>query len=562
MSKRPLPYVAAATASILGTCMPLLAAEAHGPLPEGVGSEVTALHVAIRVASVCLAAFLLVAGRRFDRSTAGSFFLLASIGIAWPMLGSSSYAAAAVAAFLGYAAGMLVLAFVPRLAMAIACSWPLAAIYAAHIYFSGSFFVSWWLFICLLLAGLALGATFPKAAVTVVSSALGTTILWLALPWELGFFAVTALFAAGVIWQALFLNRIFAPSEELPFTDVPSLRARRSSWFGAMKAAALIMIVGAFAFSMAVPRAKPVEPRQQGRVEALRKEGALSRPGLLFSPADAFYLCGRPLPIALVGGGGTFMDRLTLPILGHSPSASVHRLRAIKDPEELETMRRAAAITSKAFETIAPMIKPGVNEKEIERAILGSFEKNGANGIAFPCIVGSGHNATLPHYMANDAVMNQGLVVIDIGCAVNGYASDMTRTFPVKGKYTASERKLIETLVQAGDAARSQLKAGASYLSLDKAAREVITKAGFGQYFNHGLGHPVGLDVHDPYQDKLQAGMVVTIEPGIYIPPGAQVNKSFWDLGARIEDSYIVTATGFEEITSFPKIPPERPPSP
>ena len=109
------------------------------------------------------------------------------------------------------------------------------------------------------------------------------------------------------------------------------------------------------------------------------------------------------------------------------------RMRAVKSEAELEAMRRAAAITSQAFADIEPLIRPGVNEAEIEAQILRTYAENGATGVAFKSIVGSGSNAIIPHYEKNDAEMTEGLVVIDIGCEIDHYASDMTRTFPVKG---------------------------------------------------------------------------------------------------------------------------------
>ena len=184
-------------------------------------------------------------------------------------------------------------------------------------------------------------------------------------------------------------------------------------------------------------------------------------PGLLVSKENAFYLFGRPFPVVLVGPRGPVLNRLLLPLLGRSPGREVEEMRTVKDASEVEKMRRAAAITSKAFEDVAPLIKPGANEADLERAILASFERNGANGIAFRCVVGSGKNATLPHYMDNNAELEDGLVVIDIGCSVDGYASDMTRTFPVSGKLTDAQRQLVETVVAAGDAARAMLKPGA-----------------------------------------------------------------------------------------------------
>ncbi|MDL1879130.1 M24 family metallopeptidase, partial [Cytophagia bacterium CHB2] len=215
-------------------------------------------------------------------------------------------------------------------------------------------------------------------------------------------------------------------------------------------------------------------------------------------------------------------------------------------------------ITSRAFEHIAPLIKPGCNENEIAQEILNMFRENGATGLAFPLIVGSGANATRPHYSANNAVMNKGLVVIDIGCSVENYASDMTRTFAVNGRLSAAERELMDIVIAAGDSARAHLKPGATMRDLHERAARVIAAAGFGPYFTHMLGHHVGLEVHDPQINTLAAGMVITIEPGIYIPAGAAVDSVYWNLGVRIEDTYIVTENGFEQITHFPHIWPAR----
>jgi Xaa-Pro aminopeptidase len=228
-------------------------------------------------------------------------------------------------------------------------------------------------------------------------------------------------------------------------------------------------------------------------------------------------------------------------------------MRAVKDHDELEKMRRAAAITSQAFADIEPMIRPGTNEAEIDAAIIDSFRRNGATGIAFRSVVGSGPNAVLPHYEKNNAVMESGMVVIDIGCSVDDYASDMTRSFPVDGNLTTEQRVLVDTVNAAGDAARAILRDGVTMRELDRAARDVIEEAGFGPYFLHGLGHHVGLSVHDPHARELKTGMVITIEPGIYVSDGSDIDPAYWNLGVRIEDSYIVTEDGYEEITSFPR---------
>ncbi len=166
----------------------------------------------------------------------------------------------------------------------------------------------------------------------------------------------------------------------------------------------------------------------------------------------------------------------------------------------------------------------------------------------------AGANAVLPHSSANRAVMRAGLVVIDIGCSVDNYTSDMTRTFAVRGRLSPAERKLLDVIVAAGDSARAHLQPGATMRDLHRRAAAVIAAAGFGPFSNHYLGHHLGLEVHDPSSDSLAAGMVITLEPGIYIPAGAAVDSSFWNLGARLEDTYLVTEQGYETITAFPLI--------
>jgi len=289
------------------------------------------------------------------------------------------------------------------------------------------------------------------------------------------------------------------------------------------------------------------------RVNRLIENGSLAHSAVVVSPGDNLYLSGRSTPVAILAPEPGFLSRLSLPLTGRSVSQAIHELRAVKEPDELAKMRRAAAITSQAFVDIEPLIRPGRNESEIDKAIIDSFRRQGATGIAFHSVVGSGGNATLPHYDKNDAVMQDGFVVIDIGCSVDGYASDMARTFPVAGTMNLQQRELVDTVNSAGDAARSLLRAGATMGELDRAARQVIEEAGFGPFFLHGLGHHVGLDVHDPDANVLEAGMVITIEPGIYISEGSDVDPAYWNLGLRIEDSYIVTEDGFEEITSFPR---------
>jgi len=528
-------------------------------LPVGLPTEDGPLGLTLRIAAVLGGGFLLVFGRRFERTALAALALLVGLTAGLGLLGHVSYGLGFVVAWLVASVALLVHAFAPRVAFAVACLWPLTTLYGYWVFGAGEFSFSKALALGLAGTGLVLGATLPRAGAALSSAALGTVLLVLAAPWEIPFWGVAAVAATGLLIQVVVLPLFVPTPAGWPSED---LQAKRLRWLQAVRASLYALLLAAAVAAVLAPRVAPGSPAQSARMEKVRSGGALGQPGFLTDPADAYYLSGRAVRFGLVGGTGTFWDRLALPILGRSPGEAIHRLRAIKEPGEIEAMRRAAAITSAAFSAAAGVIRPGASERDVERAILDEFSRRGATGLAFPCVVGSGANATAPHYMKNDAVMERGLVVIDIGCSVDGYASDMTRTFPVAGRYTDAERKLMETVVAAHEAARALLKAGASYSALDKAARGVIEKAGFGEYFIHGLGHPVGLDVHDPYQDKLEAGMVVTIEPGIYIPAGSKASREFWDLGVRVEDSYLVTADGCEALTDYPKIPGEGAPRP
>jgi Xaa-Pro aminopeptidase len=330
--------------------------------------------------------------------------------------------------------------------------------------------------------------------------------------------------------------------------------SKASQLLQSLKWGLAILLACAFVIVLFAPQPDiAVAPNPQ-RLQALAQKGELDRPGLVFSAENNYYLFGRALPVAIVSKSPSFWNRFSALFVGRSSTRAIHRLRAVKDETELEKIRRAATITSFAFEAIAPLIRLGESEATIEKRIHQVFREHGATGRAFPCIVGSGANATRPHYRDNNAIMSKGLVVIDIGCSVDNYASDMTRTFPVRGEFTPAERWLVDIVIAAGDSARAHLRPGATMRGLHRLAKEVISEAGFGRYFNHFVGHHVGLNVHDPQIDTLAAGMVITLEPGIYIPAGAPVDSTYWNLGVRIEDTYVVTEDGYEEITNFPRV--------
>ena len=223
-------------------------------------------------------------------------------------------------------------------------------------------------------------------------------------------------------------------------------------------------------------------------------------------------------------------------------STLLNNMRAIKSPAEIKLIEQAAAITERAYAQAIPHIRPGLNESQIQLALETVYKQMGGD-IAYGTIVGSGLNGTVLHYIANDRPLEDGdLLVIDSAASFGGYASDITRTFPVSGKFTADQRELYETVLTAEMAAIKAAKPGVTMFELDQIARRVIERAGLGDAFIHSIGHPLGLAVHDVVPDHpLKPGMVITIEPGIYL----QDRK----IGIRIEDDLLITKTGNRNLT-------------
>lgn len=229
-------------------------------------------------------------------------------------------------------------------------------------------------------------------------------------------------------------------------------------------------------------------------------------------------------------------------------SDEVTKLRVLKSESELRCMRKAATSTNRAHINAMKSCKAGMNEGELQKIIEDTFRKEGCPKNAFGCIVGSGKNGTILHYMANKEEMKaETLVVVDIGAEYLGYAADITRTLPVDGKFTEEHKKAYQAVLDAQKEAEKTLKPGGNWRDLDRAAAKVLRDRGYAKtgYTNfHGLGHFVGLSVHDSgtYAEAFEPGMVITIEPGIYDKKAAY--------GIRIEDTYIVTKDGFERISA------------
>lgn len=228
----------------------------------------------------------------------------------------------------------------------------------------------------------------------------------------------------------------------------------------------------------------------------------------------------------------------------------VESLSITKESDEIRKIKKAVKISEKAFNETLRLIKPGVMEKEIALELDYKMRSLGADAPAFDIIVASGQRSSMPHGIASEKKMKKGdLVTIDFGCFFQGYASDITRTVVI-GKASEKQKKIYNVVLDAQVAACKAVKSGLSCNRLDGLARDIIMKAGYGDYFGHGLGHGIGLIVHDGPMvnsrstETLKANMVVTIEPGIYIPN--------WG-GVRIEDDVLVTQAGGQILSKLPK---------
>ena len=256
--------------------------------------------------------------------------------------------------------------------------------------------------------------------------------------------------------------------------------------------------------------------------------------------------------------------------------AALDAMRLVKDDHELALMRRACAISSAAHRRAMRVTRPGMYEYQVEADLVHEFLREGAQAVAYNSIVASGPNACVLHYRENNRQMNDGeLLLIDAGCEFQGYASDITRTFPVNGKFTAPQRDVYELVLAAQLACIDAVKPGVPFhdyhhvaervlaqgfidLGLVAGSLDAVLESGtYKQFYMHRAGHWLGMDVHDAglYQMRgesmrLAPGMVLTVEPGAYIRPADNVPERFWNVGVRIEDDVLVTADGVEILTA------------
>ena len=234
-----------------------------------------------------------------------------------------------------------------------------------------------------------------------------------------------------------------------------------------------------------------------------------------------------------------------------SPQSNfMEELRMIKDEKELATIRKACSISDRAFTDVLDFIKPGqTTELQVANFLDFRMREYGASGISFESIIASGYRSAMPHGVASEKVIQSGeTLTMDFGCYYNHYVSDMTRTIHI-GDTTDEEREIYDIVLRSNQALIDAAKAGMTRRDYDKVARDVIVEAGYGDHFTHGIGHGIGLDIHEiPYfgnsDETIEAGMVLTDEPGIYLAD---------KYGVRIEDDIIITENGCELITLAPK---------
>jgi Xaa-Pro aminopeptidase len=273
----------------------------------------------------------------------------------------------------------------------------------------------------------------------------------------------------------------------------------------------------------------------------------------------------------------------------HDIEALVHEMRLIKSADEIATMRQAAVISARAHLRAMQKCRPGMYEYQIEAELLHEFRHSGAQSVAYNSIVATGANTCVLHYRAGATELRTGeLCLIDAGCELDGYASDITRTFPVNGIFSGPQRALYDITQTAQAAAITAAIVGNTFIQPHEAALRVLTQglideklipldevgsldnalelAAYRPFYMHRTSHWLGMDVHDvgsyrePSADlthnkqdkpwrKLQAGMVITVEPGLYIRPAANVPEAFWNIGIRIEDDAVITAQGCDLIS-------------
>ncbi len=314
-------------------------------------------------------------------------------------------------------------------------------------------------------------------------------------------------------------------------------------------------------------------------------------PTLLANASAVFYALGHSAALDaqvqswLTKVRAQSRSGVTAPTAAHDLIGPLHEMRLVKDSSETDIMRRAAVISSAAHANAMRVAAPGLREYELDAELLHGFRKHGSDFPAYTSIVATGANACVLHYRAGSTVLQEGdLVLIDAGCELDGYASDITRTFPANGRFSDAQKTLYEIVLSAQHAAFAATGPGKRFvdghdaavralaqgmldtglLAADKVGTldDVIANGDYRQFYMHRTGHWLGMDVHDVgnYHEAgeavdakgvrpsriLHPGMTLTVEPGLYVRPAPGVPEQYWHIGIRIEDDVVVTENGFE----------------
>jgi Xaa-Pro aminopeptidase len=259
------------------------------------------------------------------------------------------------------------------------------------------------------------------------------------------------------------------------------------------------------------------------------------------------------------------MEQMSGYIEARDPIPLVRKMRVVKSPEEIAMLTKATEISAAAHRQAMMSVEPGMGEYELEALYEYVFHKMGAEYSGYPCIVASGENSVILHYDTNRRKIKDGdLVLADCAAEYHGYSSDVTRTYPANGKFSKAQREIYQIVLDAQKAAIAAIKPSVSWQEVSQKADEVLTEGLFKlgvikektmpamkKFYYHGLGHPVGLNVHDVGQPIMEAGMVYTVEPGIYIAEGiAGIDPAYYNIGVRIEDVILVTPDGNKHLSA------------
>lgn len=316
---------------------------------------------------------------------------------------------------------------------------------------------------------------------------------------------------------------LFLPAEDDPMIIMPALEAMKAQAAG-------------------IPQARILAWTDQDWFEGAFEQAA-KQLGLSSWQMGVETLYMRVLESQTLLGAASGLDIV-------SADSMISSLRGIKDHDEITAMSRAVAVAEQAMNALLPRIRTGMSELQIASMLTQELSDAGAESAAFGPIVASGPNSAIPHALPTERKVQEGdLLLFDWGALINGYASDITRTYAV-GDIDPDLREIYETVQRANEAGKHAVRPGAAAQEVDRAARGVIEEAGFGDKFIHRTGHGLGLEVHEEPSlvegntSELQAGNVFTVEPGIYLDGRG---------GVRIEDDVLVTADGYRSLTSLPR---------